>query len=334
MVKDLTAPLDEALRQEILAAPAVAAIMAADSAARPAAATALEGSRKIGERFSRMKEDLVGLATQYELLFEDWQASNMQLRKLNDLATRMNESLHLEEVLQQVVALTLEITKAERGFIVLKSQDRYENLVGRAAFDQFGKPLPQKLDPETLAAYQATLTGLGLPANAFDAFEPWFAGVTLSVLPLTKHGYDPNQGVEKQLTAKAKAGAKPISGFETLTEQLGFFDTLPEVEQVSFLKSVVKDIDKLGPQLDKMVLLWGKGDPDGLAVTMNESMEATPELAKTLLFDRNARWADQIKTRLDKPGTVFVAVGAGHLAGQKSVQDYLKGLGVRVQRVQ
>lgn len=202
------------------------------------------------------------------------------------------------------------------------------------AMDQSGKPLPQKLDPETLAAYQATLTGLGLPANAFDAFEPWFAGVTLSVLPLTKHGYDPNQGVEKQLTAKAKAGAKPISGFETLTEQLGFFDTLPEVEQVSFLKSVVKDIDKLGPQLDKMVLLWGKGDPDGLAVTMNESMEATPELAKTLLFDRNARWANQIKTRMDKPGTVFVAVGAGHLAGEKSVQDYLAERGLKAQRIQ
>lgn len=202
------------------------------------------------------------------------------------------------------------------------------------AMDQSGKPLPQKLDPETLAAYQATLTGLGLPANAFDAFEPWFAGITLSVLPLTKHGYDPNQGVEKQLTAKAKAGAKPISGFETLTEQLGFFDTLPEVEQVSFLKSVVKDIEKLGPQLDKMVLLWGKGDPDGLAVTMNESMEATPELAKTLLFDRNARWADQIKTRMDKPGTVFVAVGAGHLAGEKSVQDYLAERGLKAQRIQ
>lgn len=202
------------------------------------------------------------------------------------------------------------------------------------AMDQSGKTLPQKLDPETLAAYQAALSGLGLPGNAFDAFEPWFAGVTLSVLPLTKLGYDPNQGVEKQLTAKAKAGAKPVSGFETLTQQLGFFDALPEVEQVNFLKSVVTDIDKLGPQLDKMVVLWGKGDPNGLAVTMNESMEATPELAKVLLWNRNARWADQIKARMDRPGTVFVAVGAGHLAGEKSVQDYLAERGLKAQRIQ
>ena len=33
-------------------------------------------------------------------------------------------------------------------------------------------------------------------------------------------------------------------------------------------------------------------------------------------------------------GTVFVAVGAGHLAGAKSVQDYLKERGLKVTRIQ
>ena len=155
-----------------------------------------------------------------------------------------------------------------------------------------------------------------------------------SVLPLTKLGYDPEQGAEKQLTGFAKAVSKPVAGLETLPEQLGFFDTLPETQQVAFLNAVVKDLDQLGPQLDKMVLLWAKGDPDGLAVAMNESLAATPELAKTLLWDRNARWADKLKARMDHPGTVFVAVGAGHLAGQHSVQDYLKERGLSVKRVE
>ena len=202
------------------------------------------------------------------------------------------------------------------------------------AMDKSGKTLADKLDPDALKAYQAAITGLGVPANAFDAFKPWFAAVTLSVLPLTKHGYDPNQGAEKQLTAAAKTVAKPISGFETLEEQLGFFDTIPEAGQIAYLNSVVKDIDKMGPMLDKMVVQWGKGDTDNLAATMNEGMAATPELMKTLLWDRNARWADQIKVRMDKPGTVFVAVGAGHLAGTQSLQDYLKERGLKVQRVQ
>ncbi len=202
------------------------------------------------------------------------------------------------------------------------------------ALDTTGKTIPSRLTADELKAYQAAMVSVGLPANAFDSFEPWFPAMTLSVLPLTKLGYDPEQGAEKLLTGFAKAGDKPISGLETLEEQLGFFDKLPETQQVAFLNAVVKDLDKLGPTLDKMVVLWAKGDPDGLAVAMNESMAATPEIAKTLLWDRNQRWADQIKTRMDQPGTVFIAVGAGHLAGEKSVQDYLKTRGLTATRVE
>ncbi len=202
------------------------------------------------------------------------------------------------------------------------------------AIDQNGKTLSSRLDADQLAAYSAAMASVGLPAAQFDAFEPWFPAITLSILPLTKLGYDPEQGAEKLLTKFAKDSGKSVAGFETLPEQLGFFDTLPENHQVAFLNSVVKDLDKLGPTLDKMVVLWAAGDPDGLAVAMNESMAATPEIAKTLLWDRNQRWADQIKTRMDQPGTVFVAVGAGHLAGEKSVQDYLKARGLTATRVQ
>lgn len=201
------------------------------------------------------------------------------------------------------------------------------------AIDQSGKTLSSRLDPEPLKAYQAALASLGIAPAQFDIFEPWFPAITLSVLPLTKLGYDPEQGVEKLLTSSAKKTGKPVAGLETLSQQLGFFDALPETQQIAFLNSVVKDLDKLGPQLDKMVAQWAKGDPDALAVTMNESLAETPELAKTLLWDRNARWADRLKARMDQPGTVFVAVGAGHLAGEKSVQDYLKARGLVAKRV-
>ncbi len=201
------------------------------------------------------------------------------------------------------------------------------------AMDTTGKTIPSRLTPEQLQADQAAMVSVGLPANAFDSFEPWFPAMTLSVLPLTKLGYDPEQGAEKLLTKFAKADGKPVAGLETLEEQLGFFDQLPDTQQVAFLNSVVKDLDKLGPTLDKMVGLWAKGDPDGLAVVMNDSLAATPELAAMLLYERNERWADQIKTRMDKPGTVFIAVGAGHLAGEKSVQDYLKDRGLTATRI-
>lgn len=201
------------------------------------------------------------------------------------------------------------------------------------AIDQSGKTLSSRLDPEALKAYQAAMQSVGLPAQQFDMFEPWFPAMMLSVLPVAKHGYDPEQGAEKQLTRAAKEAGKPIAGFETLAEQIGFFDTLPEPAQVTFLNSVVRDLDKLGPTLDTLVVQWSKGDTEALAATMNESLAETPELAQTLLYDRNARWADAIRERMERPGTVFVAVGAGHLAGEKSVQDYLKERGLAAERV-
>ncbi|SKB67903.1 TraB/GumN family protein [Sphingopyxis flava] len=201
------------------------------------------------------------------------------------------------------------------------------------AIDQSGKTLSSRLGAEDLAAYQAAMTKVGVPPAQFDMFEPWFAGITLTMLPLIKLGYAPEQGAEKQLTGFAKSATKPVTGLETIEQQLAIFDTLPEDQQLAFLNAVVKDIDKVGTTLDTLVEQWSKGDPEGLAATMNESLEATPELAEALLYRRNANWADQIKTRMEEPGTVFIAVGAGHLAGKRSVQDYLKERGLTVTRV-
>src|SRR3546814_20668068 len=116
-----------------------------------------------------------------------------------------------------------------------------------------------------------------------------------------------------------------MSGLETIDQQIGYFDTLPEFSQIAFLNAVVKDIDTLGSTLDTLVDQWSKGDPDALAQTMNESLESTPDLAKRLLFDRNANRADQLKARVDAPGTVFVAVGAGRRLGAPAGQDESKG---------
>ena len=57
-------------------------------------------------------------------------------------------------------------------------------------------------------------------------------------------------------------------------------------------------------------------------------------VVETLLFQRNRNWATWVRQRLQQPGTVFVAVGAGHLAGPNSVQDALKAQGVETARVQ
>ena len=60
----------------------------------------------------------------------------------------------------------------------------------------------------------------------------------------------------------------------------------------------------------------------------------SPELRQVLMAQRNARWAEWIEKRMDQPGTVFIAVGAGHLAGKDSVETMLEAKGLEVDRVQ
>ena len=193
-----------------------------------------------------------------------------------------------------------------------------------------GTTLRSLLTPEQTATYEAGLAKLGAPPEAFDPVKPWLAGLTLSLLPLMQQGYDPNSGVEKILLAKA--GTKPQGALETAEFQLGIFDNMPTEAQVAFMMEAVEGMDEIKPMLDRMVAEWAEGDAAELANIMNEGM-TDPAVAEALLYSRNANWAEWIDTRLDEPGTVFIAVGAGHLAGAKSVQDFLAQKGITVARV-
>lgn len=195
-----------------------------------------------------------------------------------------------------------------------------------------GKTLRSLLDAEQRATYEAGMRSVGIPAEAFDQFEPWFAGVTLAILPLVKAGYDPNSGVEEVLEAVAPE-TMDRGALETAEEQLDMLDNLPVASQIEFLISAAEDPDRTIAQADEMLNFWLTGDAEGLAELMNEEMD-DPTLASVLLFDRNERWADWIKTRMKRPGTVFIAVGAAHLAGEKSVQDFLSQRELEVTRVQ
>jgi len=78
---------------------------------------------------------------------------------------------------------------------------------------------------------------------------------------------------------------------------------------------------------------WKRGD-QSVFVRMLGQLEATsPDTYRMMFTERNARWADWIKARMQAPGTVFVAVGAGHLAGRDSLLVRLAERGLASQRV-
>ncbi len=207
-------------------------------------------------------------------------------------------------------------------------------LILKYGVSQSGPTLTERLPADKRAAFAKAVADAGLPAQAVDRFQPWFAASQLSLVALMKAGYNPASGAESALGEAAKAAKKPVSGLESVEQQFGFFNSLSEAAQIQFLSESLEQLDKVGPEFAKMVAEWSEGDADGLGAIMNEALRSSPELSKMLLADRNARWAEWIDTRLDKPGVVFMAVGAGHLAGPDSVQVMLEKRQIKTQRIE
>ena len=184
------------------------------------------------------------------------------------------------------------------------------------------------------AQYEAAMADLGLPVNAFDQFEPWFASINMMQMAMMKAGYDPNDGVEMVLDTMVEG--KDRVAFETVEQQMGFFDSMPLQSQLDFLDQGIEEWNDMGAVegvFQQMVDEWVAGDADGLASIVNEQME-DPLVYDILLTQRNSAWAAWLDDRMDQPGTVFVAVGAGHLGGENSVQDFLAERGLTVERVE
>jgi uncharacterized protein YbaP (TraB family) len=100
------------------------------------------------------------------------------------------------------------------------------------------------------------------------------------------------------------------------------------------LRTVLDDYAKGPQQIEALVRAWQAGDVDAIAKNVNGSMrEQYPDLYKVLLVDRNRSFARRIETLLKGDDTIFVAIGAGHLAGPGSVQMQLAKLGIDTERV-
>lgn len=221
--------------------------------------------------------------------------------------------------------LVLEVVTGDRGEMAKALQS--------LAVDADGPPLSQKLDAATLARYRALLGSLSISPDTLESFHPWYAAVFLSVAPLQKLGYSTEAGVEDVLKRAATDSAKRVQAFETVDQQLGYFAALPEPVQLRYLSITIDEASKAEDEINRMTRDWSAGRVESLGQELNASLDRLPEVAEALLFKRNERWATWITERMRYPGTVFIAVGAGHLVGDRSVQAELAKQGLHARRI-
>jgi len=207
-------------------------------------------------------------------------------------------------------------------------------LILRYAVDPQGRTLASRLDARQNAALGRALSAAGIPPAAFDRFEPWFVSMTLAVLGAQRLGIGSDSGPEAVLTAAARARHIPIGQLEGFELQLRLLDTMPETMQIAQLAETLEQNDAIAGKLAPMLAAWSAGDVERLGALLNEEEDSDDLALRRLLFTaRNARWAQWIAARMARPGTVFVAVGAGHLAGPDSVRHLITAYGLAAERV-
>jgi hypothetical protein len=226
---------------------------------------------------------------------------------------------------------------ARSVLLVLETDTRAENpgeltaLVEKYAIAPKDKPLRGRMTPEQRTGFEELATSLGVDPARLDPFEPWYAGTILTVQYAQKKGLVAEKGVEATLIGLAGAEKKPLAFLETLEEQIRFLAELPEETQLKMLTATLGELKSADAEMDAMQKAWASGDTASMAKLFDKSIRDVPELHAVLITERNKRWAGEIAKLMAGAGTVFIAVGAGHLVGDDSVIALLRERGLKVE---
>jgi len=205
----------------------------------------------------------------------------------------------------------------------------------RASVFDDGRSLSDVLSADELAIVKDAAKSMGIPGASIDVQEPWAVGLTLLNVQMMADGFDPTSGVESVLTKEAKDQGKAFQSLETAEFQIGVFDTMSMEAQVDMLVSGAMTTDLVDTQLSSLIDEWADGDVEGLGViAANPETAGGDEFYNALFLERNQNWVPQIEALLDEPGTIMIAVGAGHLAGPDSVITMLENKGHTLTRTQ
>jgi uncharacterized protein len=174
---------------------------------------------------------------------------------------------------------------------------------------------------------------IGLPPGALEDFKPWFAALAISSSALAHAGYDRASGADAMLDAMfASRGIRP-RGLETTEEQVSLLSGRSEQEQLAYLRAAFTSHESARESEDKLISLWLQGDPAGIEAALIPGLKAAdPVFYKRTIVTRNIAWTRKIERLVAGKGTVFVAIGAGHLVGPDSIQALLGKREIKVSR--
>ena len=185
-------------------------------------------------------------------------------------------------------------------------------------------------------AYWKKLEGVLTPpvAAKLDPMKPMVAATMMSM-----RGLPPTGQMDTLLLARAQNAKKQIVFLETASAEAAVLEKWMDVKA---LKAMLDDVDGGEKHTREMLDAYLAGDEkvmiklsdDEKADSLKHGYTAAEfdQSMADMLYDRNASWIPAIE-KMHAAGGGFIAVGAMHLVGPKSVLERLAKKGYKVSRV-
>ncbi|MBX3256500.1 MAG: TraB/GumN family protein [Chitinophagaceae bacterium] len=192
-----------------------------------------------------------------------------------------------------------------------------------------GKKLSDFFSPEDYSKMNSFFRdSIGMPLTMLNAMKPFvlFSILTLKTLPCSQQ-----ESYEMSFVKMAREQNKEVLGLETVEDQMKVFDDMPDSVQAQMLLRYVNEFTQQKKDFAEMIELYKNKDLDALY----KQIMSSPDIAgseEALLFNRNKNWIPVIESAM-KNESLFIAVGAGHLAGEQGVLNLLKEKGYKIEPV-
>lgn len=222
-------------------------------------------------------------------------------------------------------------------FHALDGQADWFNGEVKSAFDQSRELVLETVlphDPQPGAARGAAAPQPQFRPPSVTPGASFLATTRMAINAGRSQGMSVGNGADMVLRRAADAAGKQVDGLETLESQLAMFVRMPPpAARAATAKGTDAPMEGLTRAMVEMQSAWKQGDQQIFVYMLDQLRRNAPDTYRVMFTERNSRWADWVAGRMQTPGTVFVAVGAGHFAGKDSVLVKLAERGIPSARV-
>jgi uncharacterized protein len=227
------------------------------------------------------------------------------------------------------------INTSDRVYLELDMDNMFEMLgvIGKMKMrnDTTLADLLEPAEYEKVKGFFKNQNGL-LPFSVLETYKPMLAASTLmqSSLNCAKQ-----VAMEQLVMKEAKSKGKSIKGLETMAFQISIFDSIPYKVQAKQLYNYIENYDKVNDnkEFEELTKAYLNQQLDKLEeITKKEDMGIS-NFTDLLLYKRNENWTKKMD-ELMATNSLVVAVGAGHLPGDRGVINLLRKAGYKVEPIE